>query len=86
MKRRFIMITIILAMVSITWLFGKNRALTQLLDEGQTQDTNHIDRIFDLEQENADLMDYVMTLETENSILNSCCNNGGLDYDNTLLY
>ena len=67
MKRRFIMVTIILAMVSVTWLFGKNRALTQLLGECQIQDTNHVDLILDLEHENADLMDYIMTLEMDNA-------------------
>ena len=85
MKRRFIMLAIISAMVIITWQHGKNRALIQLLDKCQTQDTDHIDRIFDLEQENADLMEYIMTLETDNSILGSCCANNGLDADTTLL-
>ena len=85
MKRRFIMLAIIGAMVVITWQHGKNRALTQLLEKCQTQDANHIDRIFDLEQENADLMEYTMTLETDNSILGSCCANNGLDADTTLI-
>ena len=85
MKRRFIMLAVIGAMVVITWQHGKNRALTQLLEKCQTQDTNHIDRIFDLEQENADLMEYTMELETDNSILLSCCSNGGLDADTTLI-
>ena len=85
MKRRFIVLSIILAMVVITWQHGKNRALTQLLEKCQTQDANHIDNIFDLEQENADLMEYIMELETNNSILGSCCANGGLDADITLI-
>ena len=70
MKRRFIMLAVIGAMVVITWQHGKNRALIQLLEKCQTQDTNHIDRIFDLEQENADLMDDVLTLELDNAVLN----------------
>ena len=70
MKRRFIMVTVILAMACITWQHGKNRALTQLLEKCQTQDANHIDNIFDLEQENADLMDNVLTLEMDNAVLN----------------
>ena len=70
MKRRFIMLAIISAMVIITWQHGKNRALTQLLEKCQTQDANHIDNIFDLEQENADLMDNVLTLEMDNAVLN----------------
>ena len=70
MKRRFIMLAIIGAMVIITWQHGKNRALTQLLEKCQTQDANHIDNIFDLEQENADLMDNVLTLEMDNAVLN----------------
>jgi len=85
MKRRFIVLSIILAMVIITWQHGKNRALTQLLEKCQTQDANHIDKIFDLEQENADLMEYTMELETDNSILGSCCANNGLDADTTLI-
>ena len=86
MQRRFIMVTIILAMASITWLFGKNRALTQLLENSKTQDATHVDKIFDLEQENADLMEYIMTLETDNSILGSCCANGGMDVDTNFIY
>lgn len=85
MKRRFIMVTVILAMACITWLFGKNGALKQLLENSRVQDAIHVDRIFDLEQENADLMEYIMELETNNSILGSCCANGGLDADTTLI-
>ena len=70
MKRRFIMVTVILAMASITWLFGKNRALIQLLDNCEQQDANHIDNIFDLEQLNANLLDDVLTLELDNAVLN----------------
>ena len=86
MQRRFIMVTVILAMACITWLFGKNRALIQLLENGKTQDAIHVDRLFDLEQENADLMEYIMTLETDNSILGSCCANGGMDVDTNFIY
>ncbi len=85
MKRRFIMVTVILAMASITWLFGKNRALNQLLDECKDKDATHIDWVIDLEQENARLMEYVMELETDNSVLLSCCNNGGLDVDTSFV-
>ena len=85
MKRRFIMLAVIGAMVIITWQHGKNRALVQLLEKCQTQDANHIDKIFDLEQENADLMEYTMTLETDNSILLSCCSNSGLQPDTTII-
>ena len=85
MKRRFIMLAIIGAMVVITWQHGKNRALTQLLEKCQTQDATHVDRLFDLEQENADLMEYIMTLETDNSILLSCCSNGGLKADTIII-
>ena len=70
MKRRFIMLAVIGAMVVITWQHGKNRALTQLLEKCQTQDANHIDNIFDLEQLNADLMDDVLKLELDNAVLN----------------
>ncbi len=85
MKRRFIMLAVIGAMVVITWQHGKNRALTQLLENSKVQDATHVDRIFDLEQENADLMEYTMELETDNSILLSCCSNGGLDADTTII-
>lgn len=85
MKRRFIMLAVIGAMVVITWQHGKNRALTQLLENSKVQDATHVDRIFDLEQENADLMEYTMTLETDNSILLSCCSNGGLKADTTII-
>ena len=70
MKRRFIMVTVILAMACITWLFGKNRALIQLLDNCEQQDANHIDNVFDLEQLNANLLDDVLTLELDNAVLN----------------
>ena len=85
MKRRFVMLAIIGAMVVITWQHGKNRALTQLLENSKTQDAIHVDRLFDLEQENADLMEYIMTLETDNSILLSCCSNGGLKADTIII-
>ena len=85
MKRRFIMLAVIGAMVVITWQHGKNRALIQLLENSKVQDATHIDKIFDLEQENADLMEYTMELETDNSILLSCCSNGGLKADTTII-
>jgi len=74
MKRRFIMLAVIGAMVVITWQHGKNRALTQLLENSKVQDVNHIDKIFDLEQENADLMDDVLRLELDNAVLNDSIN------------
>jgi len=74
MKRRFIMLAVIGAMVVITWQHGKNRALIQLLENSRTQDVNHIDKIFDLEQENADLMDDVLRLELDNAVLNDSIN------------
>ena len=86
MQRRFIMVTVILAMACITWLFGKNGALKQLLENSRVQDAIHVDRIFDLEQENADLMEYIMTLETDNSILSSCCEGGGMAVDTNSIY
>ena len=70
MQRRFIMVTVILAMACITWLFGKNRALIQLLDNCEQQDATHIDNIFDLQQLNANLLDDVLTLELDNAVLN----------------
>ena len=70
MQRRFIMVTVILAMACITWLFGKNRALIQLLDNCEQQDATHVDNIFDLQQLNANLLDDVLTLELDNAVLN----------------
>ena len=64
------MVTVILAMASITWLFGKNRALIQLLDNCEQQDATHVDNIFDLQQLNANLLDDVLTLELDNAVLN----------------
>ena len=74
MKRRVIMLAVIGAMVVITWQHGKNRALAQLLENSKVQDATHVDRIFDLEQENADLMDDVLTLELDNAVLNDSIN------------
>ena len=70
MKRRFIVLSIILAMVVITWQHGKNRALIQLLDNCEQQDATHVDNIFDLQQLNANLLDDVLTLELDNAVLN----------------
>jgi len=70
MQRRFIMVIVILAMACITWLFGKNRALIQLLDNCEQQDAIHVDRLFDLQQLNANLLDDVLTLEMDNAVLN----------------
>jgi hypothetical protein len=81
MKRRFIMLVIIGAMVVITWQHGKNRALTQLLEKSKNSNVMHIDEVFDLQQENGTLMEEVMSLQTDNAILGSCCANGGLDAD-----
>ena len=86
MKIRFIMVIVLVSMVVMTWQHGKNRALIQLLDNCEQQDATHVDKIFDLEEENADLMEYVMTLETNNSILGSCCANVGLVCDTNLIY
>lgn len=85
MKRRFIMLAVIGAMVVITWQHGKNRALTQLLEKSKNSNVMHIDEVFDLQQENAKLMEEVMSLQTDNSILGSCCANGGLDPDTSFV-
>ena len=69
MKRRFIMLAVIGAMVVITWQHGKNRALTQLLEKSKMQNVMHIDKVFDLQQENGALMEEIMDLQTKNSIL-----------------
>ena len=51
-------------------MFGKNRALIQLLDNCEQQDATHVDNIFDLQQLNANLLDDVLTLELDNAVLN----------------
>lgn len=79
------MVTIILAMVSITWLFGKNRALVKLLEKEKVKHAWHVDWVFDLQQENAVLLEEIMTLQTDNSILGSCCANGGLNVDTSFV-
>jgi hypothetical protein len=38
-----------------------------------------------LEQENAKLNDYIISIEEENAILSSCCANGGLQPDTVIL-
>ncbi len=60
MKRRFVMLAVIGAMVVITWQHGKNRALTQLLEKSKMQNVMHIDKVFDLQQENGALMEEIM--------------------------
>jgi hypothetical protein len=78
MKMRVIIIAIVLAMVAIAFLNGKNRALQDLLDDCKSKDIDHVDLIFDLQQENSRLLEVTYSLETENAILGSCCANEGL--------
>ncbi len=49
------------------------------------QDAVHVDKIIDLQEENGRLMEYIMELETDNSILGSCCSNGGLNADTSFV-
>ncbi len=79
------LIIFVITLTVISGVVGKNKALNQLLDECKDKDVTHIDLIFDLEQENAKLNDYIISIEEENAILGSCCANGGLDADTTLI-
>ena len=79
------LIIFVITLSVISGVVGKNKALNQLLDECKDKDATHIDLILDLEQENAKLSDYIISIEEENAILGSCCANGGLDADTTLL-
>ncbi len=49
------------------------------------QDAVHVDKIIDLQEENGRLMEYIMELETDNSILGSCCSNGALNADTSFV-
>ena len=79
------MVIFVVTLSVISGVVGKNKALNQLLDECKDKDVIHIDLIFDLEQENAKLNDYIISVEEENAILGSCCANGGLQPDTTLI-
>ena len=73
------LIVFVVTLSIVAGVVGKNKALNQLLDECKERDAEHIDLIFDLEQENARLNDYIINIEEENAILGSCCANGGLN-------
>ena len=79
------LIIFVVTLSVIAGVVGKNKALNQLLDECKDKDATHIDLIFDLEQENAKLNDYIINIEAENDILSSCCANGGLQPDTIIL-
>ena len=79
------LIIFVVTLSVIAGVVGKNKALNQLLDECKDKDATHIDLIFDLEQENAKLTDYIISIEAENAILGSCCANGGLQADTVIL-
>ena len=80
MKRfiNLIMVIITGAFVLLYFSYRNERNNRERLLE---QSVKQVDLIFDLEEENNRLMEYVMELETDNSILLSCCSNGGLDAD-----
>ena len=79
------LIIFVVTLSIIAGVVGKNKALKQLLDECKDKDATHIDLIFDLEHENAKLNDYIINMEAENTILSSCCANGGLQPDTIIL-
>ena len=79
------LIIFVVTLSVIAGVVGKNKALNQLLDECKDKDATHIDLIFDLQQENAKLTDYIHNVEAENAILSSCCANGGLQPDTIIL-
>ena len=79
------LIIFVVTLSIIAGVVGKNKALNQLLDECKDKDATHIDLILDLQQENAKLNDYIISIEEENTILGSCCANGGLKADTIIL-
>ena len=79
------LIIFVVTLSIIAGVVGKNKALKQLLDECRDKDATHVDLIFDLQQENAKLTDYIHNVEAENAILGSCCANGGLQPDTVIL-
>ena len=80
MKRfiNLLMVVVTGVFVLLYFTYRNERSKAERLLE---QDTVHVDKIIDLQEENGRLMEYIMELETDNSILLSCCSNGGLDAD-----
>ena len=58
-------VVVLMCLVLTAGVVGKNRALKQLLSECRDGDAHHVDLIFDLQQENADLLDRIIELENE---------------------
>lgn len=80
MKRfiNLLMVVVTGVFVLLYFTYRNERSKAERLLE---QDVVHVDKIIDLQEENGRLMEYIMELETDNSILLSCCSNGGLDAD-----
>ena len=82
-KNGFIIIVVVLFMV-ISVLYGKNRALNQLLNGYVDKNVTRIDTIFDLRQVNAELMRENDELVEEILVLGACCFGNNIDNNNEL--
>ena len=79
--KRFINLIMVIVTGAFVLLYFSYRNERNNRERLLEQSVKQVDLIFDLEEENNRLMEYVMELETDNSILLSCCSNGGLDAD-----
>ena len=82
-KNGFVVITVVLFMV-ISVLYGKNRALNQLLNGYVDKNVTRIDTIFDLRQVNAELMRENDELVEEILVLGACCFGNNIDNNDEL--
>ena len=82
-KNGFIIIVVVLFMV-ISVLYGKNRALNQLLDNYVNKDAARIDTILDLKQVNAELLKENNELVEEMVVLGACCFGNNIDNNDEL--
>ena len=82
-KNGFIVIGVGLFM-AISVLYGKNRALNQLLDNCVNKDAARIDTILDLKQVNAELLKENNELVEEIITLGACCFGGNIDNNDEL--
>ena len=68
----------------ISVLYGKNRALNQLLDNCVNKDAARIDTILDLKQVNAELLKENHELVEEMVVLGACCFGNNIDNNDEL--
>jgi hypothetical protein len=82
-KNGFVIIVVVLFMI-ISVLYGKNRALNQLLNSYVDKNVTRIDTIFDLRQVNAELMRENDELVEEILVLGACCFGNNIDNNDEL--